>query len=728
MLLRVIPNNDLKLLDGAEVQRQTWASTGDDPAFVLRYGFIRRPYVVVEIYAAGGQMVHPKIYFDKGHGFREKDAVTFTPGERFVITLKLSSVGNGRRVRIDPCHSDAIFQFTAKAFRSLSEAEAYVGNIPDISTASQPEVIHVPPFRFRLPAFSINKRPLIDDFARSTYNLAARLQPIGKSEASPWLSVVVPVYNAPARYLDDLIASFESQDECGWELILSDDASTSEETHRSLSAAARRENITVVRNEHNGGIAVATNNGLAMAKGQWVTFVDHDDLLGPHALKVIRRALADNPNATFIYTDELVVDDGLKLSGAMLKPAYDPVLLTGVNYINHLSLYRHDRLKEIGYLREGYDGSQDYELLLRYLDGVGSEDVLHLPYPAYWWRRTGTTYSRKFLERATKNARAAIADRLGRSGLPTEVGAALTPTLHRPLLRDSTFPKVSIIIPSKDSPALITRILEDLFDKTDYPDFEVIVVDNGTTDPAVLALYDVYRERYHNFKAEIVLETFNFARSVNRGQRLASGEHFLILNNDIEVLEPSWLKEMVSCLKFEKAGIVGAKLLFPDDTIQHAGVVVGFGGLAGHWYLNQSGDYGGPMNRLHVRSSMSCVTGAVMLISGDCWSELGPWDEEHFAVAYNDVDYCLRGHKLGFRIIWTPFACLCHHESLSRGAEVGKEKKIRFEKEKQYLRDLHGTLTFDDPASNPNFTKDRSTPRLAIPEKLHSARPWDYDL
>lgn len=724
MVLKITPNDDLEAVDGSDFGRRTWTSVGDDPAFTLRYGLIRPPYIVVEICAVGGQAIAPKVYLNKGRGFREADAIPLAAGERFVIKLNIGRIGSIRAVRIDPCSGDATFEFATTTFGSTSEADIYVSQLLRAKAGTRLDVDQVPRFGIGLPRVHIRKRSPIKEFIRSTYDLAAQVSPMPKTENSPWVSVVVPVYNAPSRYLDDLVASFERQDETGWELILSDDASTSSDTIKSLTAVASRQNIKVVRNKHNGGIAAATNSGLAHARGRWVTFVDHDDLLAPHALKVIRRALIEHPGAMFLYTDEIVVDDNLAPKGVMLKPAYDPVLLTGVNYINHLSFYRRERLLEISYLRTGYDGSQDYDLLLRYLEGLDPDVVFHLPYPAYWWRRTGSTYSRTFLESSTNNARRAITESLDRTGLLAEIAPALTQTLHRPVFDIDRWPKISIIIPSKDGLTLIRRILGDLFEKTDYTDFEVIVVDNGTTDTEVVDLYETYHQRYRNFKAEIVVEKFNFARSINRGYRLASGDHFLVLNNDVEVLDPGWLKEMVSCLQFEDAGIVGAKLLFPDEKIQHAGVIVGFGGLAGHWYLNKPANYGGPLNRLHVRNSMTCVTGAVMLISGHCWSQVGEWDEERFAVAYNDVDYCMRAHKLGFRIIWTPFACLFHHESLSRGSEIGKEKRIRFEREKQNLRDRHDTENFQDPTTNPNYTKNTSMPRLLPPTSLHPARTW----
>jgi len=408
----------------------------------------------------------------------------------------------------------------------------------------------------------------------------------------------------------------------------------------------------------------------------------------------------------------------------MLKPAYDPILLSGVNYINHFSLYRTERIAEIGFLREGFDGSQDYDLLLRYLDGLADETILHLPYPAYWWRRTGQTYSRKFLERATKAARRALQDRYGKIEKIVSVGPALTDTLHRVDVTLGAWPKVSIIIPSRGNFELIKRLLRGIFEETDYPAFEVIVVDNGSTDSDVISLYAAVTARHANFRASVVTEQFNFARAVNKGMALSTGEHFLLLNNDLEVTDRNWLKELVSCLSYDKVGIVGAKLLYPNGEIQHAGVIAGFGGLAGHWYLNKPSDFGGPMNRLHLRNSMTCVTGAVMLVSKACAQCIGPWDETNFPIAYNDVDYCLKAYKAGFRTVWTPFACLYHHESASRGSDRFGEQRKRFNQEKDNLRRLHHTFDFRDPAVNPGYSRHDSTPGLETPIVLARASIW----
>ncbi|MBD9510546.1 glycosyltransferase [Ensifer sp. ENS10] len=641
-----------------------------------------------------------------------------------MCSLDVGRVGTVRSFRLDPCSNASIFDLRIRSAGSIGEVEAHLQRSE--SAAERASISGLPRFWLKVPRLLPKRRERLKQFSDATYGLARDLKPVPHTSSAPWLSIIVPVYNSSEAFLDQLLKSFQTQDQKGVELILSDDASTSDETRRWLERNSGQPKVRVVFNERNGGIASSTNAGLACASGEWITFLDHDDMIAPYGLKMIRRALTENPDTVFLYTDEIVIDKKLKPISAMLKPAYDPILLTGVNYINHSSVYRHDRLKELGYLRAGYDGSQDYDLVLRYLEGQAVENVLHLPYPAYWWRYIDNSYSKVHLARATDHARAAIRDHIERKGIKVEVQPALNNALHRVRFDGvgGKWPLISIIIPNKDSPALIRKVLHDVFVRTDYPDYEVIVVDNGSEDDETARIYKEFEAAHSNFRVEAFVESFNFSRSINRGLSVARGDHFLLLNNDIEVIADDWLKEMVSCLSFAAAGIVGAKLLYPNDKMQHAGVIVGLGGLAGHWYHNSPRDFGGPMNRLHVRNSLTCVTGAAMLLSGQCRSVVGAWDESHFAVAYNDVDYCLRAHKAGFRIVWTPFACMYHHESLTRGPEEGSEKQKRFNREKEYLREIHNTTDFRDPAFNPGFARDHSVPRIAIPETLPAARKW----
>lgn len=728
MTLRISASKDL-----APVQRpgdDLWSSSGDDPFFDIRFNTIRQPILVIFLKSTDGEMLEPRVYANKGHGYRERDTFQHDPGHCFIITTNVGRSGLICSLRIDPSTQPGEFSFSVESFPDSESAERMVRmrTEGDMRNAIRWDIGPIPRFRLRLPSLRLRRRKSeLAKFIHEQRTLAQNLPNVlPEPNGAIWLSIVVPVFNAPKRYLDDLVRSFESQGADGTELILSDDASTSGETLRCYKAYANRKNVRIIRSPVNGGIARATNTGLMEARGTWITLLDHDDVIAPHALKIIAQAIVDNPEAEFLYTDELVVNDRLVPDGLMLKPAFDPVLLTGVNYINHFSVYRHARLRKIGYLRTGFDGSQDYDLLLRYLEDIPEHRVFHVPYAAYCWRRTGQTYSRRFIDRATEAARIALVERFERRGQSVTVVPGLTQTLHRvefPVAAEHGWPKISVIIPSRDSYALINTVLKGLFEGTDYPNLEVVIIDNGTTDRRVLELYQHYRETRSDFSVILTEEKFNFARAINRGMKNASGEHVLILNNDIEIIEARWLQEMVSCLQFDATGIVGAKLLYPNNKVQHAGVIVGFGGLAGHWYLNKPANYGGPMNRLHLRNSMTCVTGAAMLISGNCRQAIGDWDEVNFAVAYNDVDYCIRAHKAGFRIVWTPFACLYHHESASRGSDLVGEKKRRFEQEKENLRLLHRTDKFEDPAINPGYEKRHSTPGIEIPMKLARPRP-----
>ncbi|MCX8996201.1 glycosyltransferase family 2 protein [Rhizobiaceae bacterium BDR2-2] len=722
----IIAQNELTADPG---ERSVWLAEGDDPFFLIRFPFFRKRYFAIRLTASDGE-IDPKLYINTGHGFREEDSRDVGRGKDFLIVADVGAFGTIRALRVDPTNEPCRFVMTVEEFDTTAAVEAHILDQRRQSPALKDvRFWKLPRFWKTLPALPFRRKSSsLQAYVTRAAELAGEMSLAAPRSADrPWLSIVVPVYNAPAQYLDDLLSSFLKQDIPGTELILSDDGSTSAETLDWFASRKPDPRINCLLNGVNRGIASTTNAGLDVAKGDWITLLDHDDMIAPHGLKVIRKAVEASPGACFLYTDELIVDEALKPVGLLLKPAYDPVLLSGVNYINHFSIYRRERLKEIGLLRTTFEGSQDYDLLLRYLEGVNDSEVLHVPYPAYWWRRNGKSYSHKFLYRATDSARRALHEHFERNHKPNTVLPALTETLHRVNFGNEPAvgrPKISIIIPNRDSFDLISTVLKGIYEGTDYPNYEVIIVDNGTTESATIALYEDYARRHPSFQFHVKARPFNFSRAINEGMAHASGDHFLLLNNDIEITSRDWLDEMVQCLSYDRVGIVGAKLLYPNRKLQHAGVIVGFGGLAGHWYLNKPERFGGPMNRLHLRNSLTCVTGAAMLITGECAREIGLWDEENFSIAYNDVDYCLRAYKAGYRIVWTPFACLVHHESVSRGSDISGERRARFEKEKANLRRLHETQGFFDPACHPGYSRSHSDPRLLPLPYMHKARSW----
>lgn len=691
----------------------TWRALDTDPHFKLPLR-LYRPGRLILVLDGIGRMVEPTLFVDRGDGFSAEASAGFRSAGRFVCSIELFRMPDLKRIRLDPMDEPGDVRFTVWATDLRFAANLLLRRLSRSSVAEGPTRL----FTVRDPMVETTdfgsglERRFYRSAAEHFAEVMAMPRPEPAPAATPSLSVLVPAYDTDPAYLDDLWRSVRRQPAGSVQLVISDDGSTSPATRTWLDAMAPTSGIEVIRAPRNGGIAAATNAALAAARAPWTTMLDHDDALAPGAVGSIVRAIESRPDAAFLYTDEVVADGSLRPVDYLLKPAYDPVLLSGVNYINHLSVYRTDRLRALGGFREGFQGSQDYELLLRYLEGVPAGSVVHLPYPAYLWRRHQASFSTAHADVAVESARRALALRYAADGTPAPVEPGLSPGLHRvrfDLLR-TDWPSLTVVIPNRDGFDLLKPLVEALTTRTDYPGLEIVVVDNGSSDPRVLALYEEHRRGPHAFTAEIVPEPFNFSRMVNRGARLARGELVLLLNNDVEPIEPGWLKEMASCFAYEGTGIVGARLLYPDRTVQHAGVIVGAGGLAGHWFVGSREHLAGPMGRLGVRQTMSAVTGAAMLVSRRCLDAVGPWDEERFAIAYNDVDFCLRAAARGFRTVWTPFATLIHHESASRGSDAAPANRARFLAEQRHLRERHATGTYSDPATNPWYTRDQPVP------------------
>jgi O-antigen biosynthesis protein len=713
----------------------TWQATDEDPAFLLSFRLFRPRFILIQIESAAST-IDPVLYLDTGKKFSEVESYALGVAKRLVCVVAPRSLPGLLRIRLDPSSRRVRFRMSITWSNSAGSVQK------QLARASQwngQESAHATLFaHFGDDPLWLNEtgafRPVkthfvsVADHYSKVVGLAALqeppLRPNGCNFAATLMSFVVPTFNTPSRYLDDLLASFRIQEQSLVQLVLSDDGSTSAETKAWLDAHRSEPNVVILCNPENRGIAAATNAGIAATDGSWIGFVDHDDALSPHAASLLAKAVEANPIAKFVYTDEIIANASLQPTDYFLKPAYDSVLLSGVNYINHLSLYLKKRIVERGGLRDGFQGSQDYEFLLRYLEGLGDEEILHLPYPAYVWRRDERSYSSRFLNTATMHARKALAHHYATDGQPAIVEDALTTNLHRIRfdLIKKPVPRVSIVIPNRDAFELISRLLAELETKTDYPDIEIIVIDNGSTDARVHDLYHSHARQHPATIVKIEPEPFNFARSVNKGIRLATGDLILLLNNDIEIMEAGWLQEMVGCFAYPRTGIVGSRLLYPDKSIQHAGVIVGLGDFAGHWFSGKPHSFPGPMGRLHVRQSLSAVTGACMLISRTCIEKVGLFDEEIFAIAYNDIDFCLRAGQLGYRIVWTPFATLIHHESASRGSDEKRKNIARFRREQANLEARHATSKFQDRASNPWYTRHRSEPSLVMLDHLPPVR------
>ncbi|MBM3607995.1 MAG: glycosyltransferase [Alphaproteobacteria bacterium] len=729
MLLHLRPKANMK----RKGWRQ-WQGVDQDPWLRITWWFGRPRFVFIEFDCSQAGL-DPRIYFDRGDGYDEDSGHDLQHVHTGIYVVDLASMPDVKRLRFDPASAPCTFWLRVSTAHSVPAAVKKIAKLTRQWYARRvtPPVCQVishgdhagnelARYRMRLTLGQNAAAHFAHATALGLADESAHAADLAGNV--PLISIVTPVYNTPPAYLDELRDSLERQKARNFEWILSDDGSARAETLQWLERHSGKDWIRIVRDARNGGIARAINSGLAHARGEWVCTVDHDDCLSPAAIHMLNHTLKQHSGAQFIYTDEISADAALKPRLYFLKPAFDDVLLSGVNYINHLSLFRRDRLMACGGLRDGFSGSQDYDLLLRYLSGLKASGIIHLPYPAYIWRRDGKSYSAKHLATATASARAALSQAYGARHPDVIAEKAGNSDLHRLRLDAcvSNWPRVSIVIPNRDSYEMISRLCEDLHKRTYYPDIELIIIDNGSTDARVLDLYRQLPQRFARCQTLVEPAPFNFSAQVNKGMMLAGGGAVLLLNNDIEIREPGWLREMVSCLSYDKTGIVGAKLLYPDNTLQHAGVIVGLSNYAGHWFERAKPGWYGPMGRLAVRQTMSAVTGACMLISRPCLDATGVFDENNFAIAYNDIDFCLRAGAKGYRTVWTPFAELIHHESVSRGSDASGENLERFRREQAALLARHGTDRFEDRAFNPWYTRGHSHPKLAYLDALPQSR------
>ena len=520
-------------------------------------------------------------------------------------------------------------------------------------------------------------------------------------------SVLMPVYETPEELLRKAIASVRAQLYARWELCIADDASASPHVRRVLEEAAREDpRIKVVFREHNGHISAASNSALQLATGDFVALLDHDDELAEHALYLMAETLAARGDCDLVYSDEDKFD-----TEPHFKPDWNPDLLLSQNYLAHLCAFRRARVVELGGFREGFEGSQDHDLALR-AAGI----VAHAPFVLYHWRPAeGSTARAAAAKGYTTGASVrAVQEHVGARAL-VEAGPLPNTCRLRWRLPDPP-PLVSLIIPTRDQRALLQNCIESIRRSTSYRNYELIVVDNQSRDKDTLAYLSSLDAKVLRHDAP-----FNFAAINNLAVRESRGAVVGLLNNDLEAIEPGWLEEMVSQAMRAEIGAVGARLLYPDRTLQHGGIILGIGGVANHAHRFFSESDHGYFSRAQLAQNVSAVTAACMLIRRDTWDRAGGMDEA-LAVAFNDVDFCLRVQKLGLRNLWTPFATLLHHESQSRGPENTPAKRARFRGERDLMLQRWGDLLANDPAYNPNLSLESEDFSLAWPPRVK--KPW----
>ena len=548
---------------------------------------------------------------------------------------------------------------------------------------------------------------------------------IQRFRRQPMISVLLPAYNTPAELLREAIASVRAQLYPVWELCIADDASTQVHVRDIIEdACAKDSRIRSVRRAHNGHISAASNSALELAQGEYVALLDHDDILAERALYEIVAALDRHPDTDVVFSDEDRLQDGVRHS-PYFKPGWDPDLLLGQNSVSHLGVYRTSLLREIGGFREGSEGSQDHDLALRAIRAAGSERVKHVPAVLYHWRLRGDeSFSDTQLARCVDASRRVVSEYV--RALPGGEGAQVVAnpfisSFHRVVwpLPDE-LPKVSAIVPTRDKAHLLAMCMRGLLHSTEYGNLEVLIVDNGSSEPDALRLLD---EMEADPRVRVLRDgrPFNYSALNNCAAREATGEFLLLLNNDIEVTDAGWLREMVSQALRPGVGTVGAKLLYPDGRIQHAGVVLGVGsfdggpGIAGHFGHNEPKESVGYFGHSALQRTVSANTAACLVVRRAVFLEVGGFDEANLPIAFNDVDLCLRISQRGLRHVWTPFAELLHHESASRSKDHSPENIARSDSENHHMRKAWGVLLDSDPFFNPNFSRIDHTHQLPRP-------------
>ncbi len=549
---------------------------------------------------------------------------------------------------------------------------------------------------------------------------AAIVARVAAMTSTPLISVLMPTYNPDPVWLRAAIESVRSQLYPHWELCIADDASPSETVRDVLRQYSKDDaRIKVVFRAKNGHISAASNSALEVVGGPWIALMDHDDLLAEHALFWVADCIEKHPDARLIYSDEDKIDEKDQRSDPYFKPDWNPDLFRSQNVFSHLGVLSTELVREVGGFRQGMEGSQDWDLVLRCMERIGPHQVRHVPRVLYHWRIHSESTARSMNAKpyAAVAGERALNEHFERTGVrATAEYVGFGYRAHYALPEPP--PLVSLVIPTRNGLALTRQCIDSIARKTTYPNYEILIVDNGSDDPAVLAYFRELAAR-PNIRVLRDDSPFNYSALNNMAVAQARGEVVALVNNDIEVRSPEWLSEMVSLALQPGVGAVGARLWYPDMTLQHGGVVLGLGGgVAGHANKGLPKGLNGYAGRAALIQSFSAVTAACLVVRKAVYEEVGGLDEERLKVAFNDIDFCLRLREAGYRNVWTPYADLLHHESATRGEDIAPEKRERFLREENYMKARWAELLRHDPAYNPNLTADAEDFSYAWPPRV----------
>ena len=522
---------------------------------------------------------------------------------------------------------------------------------------------------------------------------------------TPLISIAVPAYKTPGVFLRQMLQSVQEQTYTNWELCIANGSPEDKEMGQILEEFSRKDPRIRYKNLHeNLGIADNTNEAFSMAKGEFVGLLDHDDLLSPNALYEVVKAVNKDVRVDVVYTDEdKVTTDLTEHFQPHLKPDFSLDLLRSNNYICHFFLVRREILEKTGGFKKEFDGAQDHDFIFRCVEQA--REIAHIPEILYHWRthKASTADNPASKMYAFDAGKRAIEAHLARMEVKGIVSHTKDLGFFRVKYPVQGEPLVSVIIPNKDEEPTLRACIESIRKNTTYKNYEIIIIENNSTSKEIFQYYkELSMEenvRIFNWKKE-----FNYSAINNYGARKAKGDYLLFLNNDVTVITPDWMEEMLGVCQRKEVGVVGVKLLYPDNTIQHAGCVIGIGGIAGHMFVDMPAERTGYLHKASILQDMSAVTAACMMMKREAFEKAGGFTET-LAVAFNDVDLCLKVRKEGYLIVYDPYAQLYHMESKTRGEEDSEEKLRRFQTEIEYMR-CHwlDILKNGDPYYNKNLS------------------------
>lgn len=631
-----------------------------------------------------------------------------------VVQRRLSGLLKLREEQLEQVYNTKVIRYSSKLRNAYSRLRGRGPVAATVDALREPPVLPDGGYQRWIELYDT-----LDDEARTL--IESRLRSLSRH---PRISVIMPTYNPPVDMLRSAIESVRSQIYADWELCIADDCSTDPAVIQVLEEfAATDTRVRLIRREENGHISAASNTALSIVTGEWVALLDHDDILTEHALALVALALDAHPDAGIVYSDEDKLDETGRRIDPFFKPDFDPLLLLGQNFVSHLGVFRKDLVDRVGGYRVGYEGSQDWDLTLRVSELLDPSQVVHVPHVLYHWRvhaySTASLVSAK--PYAVEAGQRAVVDHLTRARRKARMTSVGQLGFNRVTWdMEGSAPKVSIIVPTRDG-SLLPRCIDSVCGLTQYPNFEVVVVDNASRSRPTL---EYLRGNEHRISVIRDERPFSHSAVNNTAVARTTGDVVCLLHDDTEVIAGSWLTEMVSQLQQPGVGAVGAKLYYRDGRVQHAGVVLGVFGIAGHAHRNFDRLATGHFGHLQLAHSVSAVTSACAVIRREAWEQVGGFDEANLPNALNDIDLCLRLREAGWNIVWTPYAELFHDDAIGRDSDREGTRRDAYERAEAWMKARWGTDGLrKDAYYNPNLTLDAEDLSLAWPPRVAVADP-----